>query len=99
MKPVASNEIGSQAMRGRGVFATQLHPEADLPIISRWSSGDGQLELAKSGIDLANLIEYSRARCAEASVAACRLVDWFLEFANTSERNLIQDNRYEIKSC
>lgn len=79
---VASNEIGAQAMTGPRMLATQFHPEADISIISRWSSGAGMLELRELGMDVPDVIEHSRSFCAETSSAASTLVDWFLEYSS-----------------
>jgi hypothetical protein len=71
-------------MVGKRLFAAQFHPEANLEIITRWSTGAGTVELAKLAIDAKHLCEISAERMANSAPATARLVDWFLaEVAGT----------------
>jgi len=74
----ATSPVGPQVIRHERILATQFHPEATETIVSRWSAGDGRLELERLGIDTATLMSETR-RHVSASRSACdRLVDWFV---------------------
>ena len=80
---IATNDVGSQAMVGKRLFATQFHPEATTEIITRWSQGAGTQELHKLGIDPKHLCEVSTERVANIAPFTARLVDWFLSSMST----------------
>ena len=76
---LATSPAGPQAIRKGRSFATQFHPEVTEAIVRRWASESGELELAKLGITVNELIEQTISEVQSSAPAAARLVDWFIE--------------------
>lgn len=74
----ATSPVGPQVMRQGRILATQFHPEATEEIVSRWSSGEGVLELERLGIDRSTLMDDTRRHVVASRSACDRLVDWFV---------------------
>lgn len=75
---LATSPVGPQVIRHERILATQFHPEATETIVSRWSAGDGRLELERLGIDTATLMGETRRHVSVSRSACDRLVDWFV---------------------
>ena len=69
---------GSQAFRVRSSLGLQFHPEVTEAIVSRWSSGPGEAELARVGIDRHQLLSATTAHAHMSRAAGRKLVDWFV---------------------
>jgi GMP synthase-like glutamine amidotransferase len=84
-KLVAGNQSCTQAILGNRVLAMQFHPEATIEIITRWCNGPGGTELLRHGIDARRLVESSDTYLPDAALATKKLVNWFLDAANSVE--------------
>lgn len=76
---LAINEAGVQAIRRGRSLGVQFHPEATVPMVSKWAGGDGASELAALGISPADLLEQTRLETLKSVGATRRLTHWFLE--------------------
>ena len=79
VEALATSPAGPQAIRKGRSFATQIHPEVTEAIVRRWASESGELELARLGITVNELIEQTISEVQSSAPAAARLVDWFIE--------------------
>ncbi|MFM8870563.1 MAG: type 1 glutamine amidotransferase [Actinomycetota bacterium] len=76
---LAVNEAGVQAIRRGRSLGVQFHPEATVPMVSKWAGGDGVSELASLGISPSDLLEQTRLETLKSVGATRRLARWFLE--------------------
>ncbi len=76
---LAHNQVGPQAFRQQRLLAVQFHPEATVEMVTKWSSGEGQSELSRVGIDRDFLIAQSHQQVERSEGDAHCLVDWFLD--------------------
>jgi GMP synthase-like glutamine amidotransferase len=74
---LARSESGPQAVLAGRSFAVQFHPEVDAEIVASWVAADAGRDLARAGLDAAELIESARQEAPRAEAAARRLVRWF----------------------
>jgi GMP synthase-like glutamine amidotransferase len=75
---LATSPVGPQAILRERILATQFHPEATEAIVSRWSSGEGALELERLGIEIETLMNETHRHVVASRSASDRLVDWFV---------------------
>jgi GMP synthase-like glutamine amidotransferase len=75
---LASNEVGIQAFRVGTSLGLQFHPEANVDVVSRWSSGDGATELQNVGESPIGIVEETRLHEESAVQRLNRIMDWFL---------------------
>jgi GMP synthase-like glutamine amidotransferase len=75
---LATGAQGAQAFVMGRSLGLQFHPEITSGIVERWSSGQGEAELQRAGIDRAGLVAATRSHAHVSAGAAHRLVDWFV---------------------
>jgi GMP synthase-like glutamine amidotransferase len=75
---LADSPVGPQAIVCGTSLGVQFHPEATESIVRHWSSGDGEGELIKQGINRAALLTETSATVVDAERRCDELVAWFL---------------------
>jgi hypothetical protein len=80
---LALSDAGPQVMRMHRCLGVQYHPEANEPIVTRWLSGEGAVELAVSGLSPVDIMEQTRTAMPMATEASRALVDWFVDVVAT----------------
>jgi GMP synthase-like glutamine amidotransferase len=75
---LATGAQGTQAFVMGRSLGLQFHPEITPGIVERWSSGHGEAELQRVGIDREGLVATTRSHAHVSAEAAHRLVDWFV---------------------
>ena len=80
---LALSDAGPQVMRMHRCLGVQYHPEANEPIVTRWLSGEGAVELAVSGLSPVDIMEQTRTAMPMATEASRTLVDWFVDVVAT----------------
>lgn len=85
---LADSPAGPQAMVCGRVLGLQFHPEATESIVRFWSSGDGQGELARLGLDQEEILADTRSNLESAARRCDALVEWFL--ADVAQRHMDQ---------
>jgi GMP synthase-like glutamine amidotransferase len=78
-RPLARTDVAPQAFVAGNSLAVQFHPEVTLPVLRLWLDNGGHADLARSGIDIAGLVQQTRQLEAAAVARAARLVDRFLD--------------------
>ena len=78
---VARTPRAVQAFTWDRTCALQFHPAVTAEMVERWSSGDGEAELTRLGVDVATLRARSRDLAPTRAGAARALVDGWLERA------------------
>ena len=72
---LARSERAIQAFSLGRTLAVQFHPEVTLAMVQRWSSGDGQAELGRWGVERDALVAQTELLAAQRRGPAGRLVD------------------------
>ena len=75
---LATGPLGAQAFVIGHSLGLQFHPEATPEIVERWTSGPGEEELVRSGIDPDELRRATREHASQSASRAEVLVDWFV---------------------
>jgi GMP synthase-like glutamine amidotransferase len=83
---LAENSAGVQAIRLGRTLGVQFHPEVDLDVVRRWSSGQGGTELAASGLTQSRLLEESLRLTSAPENSSRRLLQWFLDVVSVDQR-------------
>ena len=75
---LADSPAGPQIIVCGTALGLQFHPEATESIVSLWSSGEGQQELAQAEVDPGRLMAETRAQVADSAERCDQLVHWFV---------------------
>ena len=75
---LADSPVGPQAIVCGTSLGLQFHPEASESIVRQWSSGEGDEELKKQGINRDSLLAETSATVVDAERRCDELVAWFL---------------------
>lgn len=74
---LATGAQGSQAFAIGRSLGVQFHPEITPSIVERWSTGAGEDELNRLGLDASTLLADTHSHAHVSRAAARHLVDWF----------------------
>ncbi len=79
---LAHNDVCPQAFCCGSALGLQFHPEVTPSMVEQWAAADGETP-ARAGVDVAAVLDQTRAGIGEARARANALVDAFLERAST----------------
>lgn len=78
-RELATTSLASQAFRLHRTLAVQFHPEIDPETLGIWLRNGDDIKLAAHGVDVARLVEDTKAIHTAAAARTHALVDYFLD--------------------